>query len=93
MRKKYHEDTGHDRLALLQEHPRPGQPVKVDSRVASPVAMIACAESPPGTTRWTLQMMADRLVELHVVESICLESVRKAVKKTNSNLGSTSGGV
>ena len=93
MRKKYHEDTDHDLRTLLQEHPRPGQPVKVDSRVTSHVAMIACADSPPGTTRWTLQMIADRLVELNVVESICLESVREALKKTNANLGSTSGGV
>jgi hypothetical protein len=45
--------------------------------------MIAGSEAPEGTTRWTLQMIADRLVELKVVDSICIESVRKALKKTN----------
>ena len=93
MRKKYHQSPGHDIGTLLQEQPRPGQPIKVDTRVVSHVTMIACSEAPEGAARWTLQMMADRLVELNVVESICLESVRKALKKTNSNLGSPSGGV
>jgi putative transposase len=81
--KKYNESKKNNILDLLQEKLRPGQPVKVDSRVASHVAMIAGSEAPEGTTRWTLQMIADRLVELKVVDSICIESVRKALKKTN----------
>lgn len=83
VRKKYQEHKGNDILALLQEKPRSGQPAKVDSRMAAHVAMIACSEAPAGATRWTLQLIADRLVELHVVDSICVESVRKALKKTN----------
>jgi putative transposase len=83
VRKKYNESKKNNILDLLQEKLRPGQPVKVDSRVASHVAIIACSEAPEGTTRWTLQMIADRLVELKVVDSICIESVRKALKKTN----------
>jgi putative transposase len=83
VRKKYNESKKNNILDLLQEKLRPGQPVKVDSRVASHVAMIAGSEAPEGTTRWTLQMIADRLVELKVVDSICIESVRKALKKTN----------
>ena len=93
MRKKYQQSQGCDIVTLLQEQPRPGQPIKVDARVVSHVTMLACSEAPEGAARWTLQMMADRLVELNVVESICLESVRKALKKTNSNRGSPSGGV
>jgi hypothetical protein len=42
---------------------------------------------PTGAARWTLQLIADRLVELKVVEAICLESVRKALKKMPSNPG------
>jgi transposase len=87
VQKKYHENKGNPILALLQEKRRPGQPVKVDSRIAAHVAMIACSEAPTGAARWTLQLIADRLVELNVVDSICLESVRKALKKTNSNPG------
>lgn len=83
VRKKYHEHKGNNILDLLQEKPRSGQPVKVDSRMAAHIAMIACSEAPAGATRWTLQLIADRLVELKMVDSICIESVRKALKKTN----------
>jgi len=83
VRKQYHASTDKNILALLQEKPRPGQPIKVDSRVAAHVAMIACSEAPTGAARWTLHLIADRLVELQVVDAICGESVRKALKKTN----------
>jgi transposase len=81
LRKKYARRQGQPILALLQEAPRPGQPVKVDTRVAAHVALIACSAPPTGAARWTLQLIADRLVELNVVETLCLESVRKALKK------------
>jgi putative transposase len=81
VRQQYHASTDKNILALLQEKPRPGQPIKVDSRVAAHVAMIACSEAPPGAARWTLHLIADRLVELQVVDAICVESVRKALKK------------
>lgn len=83
MRKRYADWNHQNILDLLTEKPRPGQPIKVDSRVASHIATIACSDSPIGTTRWTLQMISDRLVELNIVDSICRESVRKALKKTN----------
>jgi putative transposase len=70
VRKKYHEHTGKNILELLQEQPRSGQPVKVDSRMAAHVAMITCAEAPAGAARWTLQLIADRLVELKAVDSL-----------------------
>jgi hypothetical protein len=60
--------------------------------MAAPVAMIACCEAPTGAARWTLQLIADRLVELNVVDSICLERVRQALKQTNSTPGCTSAG-
>ena len=82
VRKRYHQNKGPNILDLLQEKPRPGQPVKVDSGIAAHVAMIACSEAPAGAARWTLQLIADRLIELNVVDSICVESVRKALKKT-----------
>jgi transposase len=83
VRKRYQQSPSKNILELLQEKPRPGQPVKIDTRVESHVAMIACAEVPEGAARWTLHMIADRLVELKVVDSICAESVRKALKKTH----------
>lgn len=82
LRKKYHERTSQHILDLLQEKPRSGQPIKIDTRVESHISLIACSDPPEGSARWTLQMIADRLVTLTVVESICKESVRKALKKT-----------
>jgi transposase len=93
MRRKVQEQRGKNILAVLPDAPRPGQPVKLDSRVAAHIALIACSEAPAGAARWTLQLIAERLVELRVVEGICLESVRQALKKTASNRGGTNGGV
>jgi transposase len=93
MRKKYCQNTSEAILELLKDQPRSGQPRKVDTRVESHVSMIACSDPPKGHTRWTLQMIADKLITLHVVDSICIESVRKALKKTSSNRGSRNAGV
>jgi hypothetical protein len=51
------------------------------------LTMLACAEPPEGYGRWTLQLLADKLVALEVVDSISLPTVRTILKKTNSNLG------
>lgn len=81
LRKKYHARISQSIIEVLQEKPRSGQPIKVDTRVESHISLIACSDPPEGSARWTLQMIADRLVTLQVVESICKESVRKALKK------------
>jgi transposase len=93
MRRKYQEQKGGKVLELLQEAVRPGQPVKLDSRLAAHVAGIACSEAPSGAARWTLELIADRLVELNLVETISRESIRQVLKKTPSSPGSNSGGV
>jgi transposase len=93
MRKKYCRHTSESLLELLKDQPRSGQPRKVDTRVESHVSMIACSDPPEGQARWTLQLIAEKLITLHVVDSICIESVRKALKKTSSNRGSRNAGV
>lgn len=93
MRKKYCHNTAVSILDLLKEPPRSGQPLKVDMRVESHISTIACADPPEGQARWTLQLIAEKLVTLHIVDSICVESVRKALKKTGSNPGSRNDGV
>lgn len=48
---------------------------------------MACGEPPDGRARWTLKLLADQLVECEIVESISAETVRMALKKTNSSRG------
>jgi len=71
----------------LAEQPRSGAPAKIDGRVEATLTMLACSEPPEGYGRWTLQLLAEKLVELEVVDSISLPTVRTALKKTNSNRG------
>jgi transposase len=86
-RKKYQQKGHAPILDLLQEAPRSGRPITLDSRVEAKVAMIACSTPPTGRSRWTLQLIADKLVELAVTDSISHESVRRVLKKTNSSRG------
>jgi len=46
---------------------------------------VACSQPPAGRVRWTLQLLADKLVELEIVDSISTECVRKTLKKTSSS--------
>lgn len=70
-------------LDVLHEAPRSGRPIKIDSSVTAHVTMIACSDPPEGYGRWTLHMIADKLVQLEVIETISHESVRRTLKKTN----------
>ena len=58
---------------------------KVDGRVEAHIIAIACSEAPEGRERWTLQLIADELVRLGVVESISDTAVMDTLKKTKSN--------
>jgi len=48
---------------------------------------MTCSEPPEGHARWSLRLLADRLVELEYVESVCHETVRQTLRKTTSNPG------
>ena len=60
---------------------------KVDGRVEAHIIAIACSEAPEGRERWTLQLIADELVRLGIVESISDTAVMDTLKKTNLSLG------
>ena len=87
VRKKYQQKGQAPILELLHDAPRSGRPITLDSRVEAKVTMIACSTPPTGRGRWTLHLIADKLVELAVTESISPESVRRVLKKTNSSPG------
>lgn len=72
----------------LYEKPRSGRPVtKMTGDVEAHLVVLACSDPPEGYDRWTLRLLADRLVELEVVDSISHTAVAKTLKKTNLSLG------
>tara|TARA_B110000211_G_C13831163_1_gene443601 strand:- start:165 stop:665 length:501 start_codon:yes stop_codon:yes gene_type:complete len=66
---------------------------KLDGVKEANLIKIACSEAPDAASRWTLQLMADKLVELNIVDSIAKETVRQSLKKMNLNHGLKSNGV
>ena len=64
----------------------------LDGRQEARLAALACSEPPAGHARWTMELLAGRLVELRVVESIHPSTVCRALKKMTSSRGSTSSG-
>jgi transposase len=75
--------------AALSRKPqdRPSRPRKLDGRAEARLIAVACSAPPAGRREWTLRLLADRLVELEVVESVSDETVRRVLKKTNSSRG------
>ena len=60
---------------------------KLDGSGEAHLIALACTEAPEGRAGWTLQLLADRLVECEIVESISHETVRQTLKKTHSSRG------
>jgi len=73
--------------AALNPRPRTATPKKLDGEVEAHLIAMACSESPEGSSRWTLRLLADKMVSLGYVDSISHESVRQVLKKTNLSLG------
>lgn len=59
----------------------------LDGAAEARLVQLACSEAPDGHEKWTMQMLADRLVELEVVETVSRETVRTTLKKTNLSRG------
>ncbi len=74
--------------ALDRKHrERPAREIKLDGRAEARLIALACSAPPEGRATWTLQLLADKPVELEVVASISDETVRLALKKTRSSPG------
>jgi putative transposase len=87
VRRRYHQQTYDHIVEILCDKPRLGRPIAFDHKVEANVTMIACSQAPKGCARWPLHLIADKLVQLNVVDSISHESVRSLLKKTNLSLG------
>lgn len=76
-RNKYLE-TG---LDFLTDQPRNGRPIKFDGTQRAKITALACSETPAGRAKWTLQLLADKAVELEFCESLSPSKVREMLKK------------
>ena len=78
--------------ALSRKRPSGRQYRKLDGAQEAQLIAVACSAPPEGRARWTLKLLADKLVALDIVDTIRAECVRTTLKKTNSNRGSSSSG-
>jgi transposase len=75
--------------ATLDRKPQetPSRPRKFDGASEAKLTQLACSEPPAGQARWTIGLLADKLVELKVFESVSKSSVQRSLKKASSSLG------
>jgi len=80
--------------AIERRKPRRQYERKLDGDAEARLITLACSEPPEGRTRWTLQLLADKLVTLEAVDidSISYETVRRVLKKTGLSLGAPNDG-
>ena len=74
-------------VALNHKRTQRPQTKRLDGEAEARLVQLACSEVPDGRERWTMRMLADKLIKLEIVETISDETVRTTLKKTNSNPG------
>jgi len=85
-------EQGFEAALVRKTQGRPSRPRKLDGAAEARLVALACSRPPDGRACWTMQLLADRLVELEVVESVSDETVRRTLKKTRSSRGRRSSG-
>ena len=73
-------------LEFLQDKPRSGRPINYDGEAAAKVTAMACSTPPEGYARWSLRLLADKIIELEILPEISYSQVGRFLKKTNFNL-------
>ncbi len=71
--------------AALHDKPRSGQPCRIDGVARAKITALACSTAPAGRARWTLRLLADKVIELGFCESISHSTVNEVLKKTGSS--------
>jgi len=79
--------------SAINDKPRSGAPPKIDGTIETQVTLLACSEPPEGRSTWTLQLLADKLVELEAIESISTMSIQRILKKAKPSHGRRFDGV
>ena len=85
--KRRYADEGLD--GVLHDHPQANRYRKLDDRGEAHLIALACSDAPEGHDHWTLRLLADKVVELGVVDSLSYETVRLRLKKHSQTLAKT----
>src|SRR5262245_18125297 len=80
-------EQGLEAALVRKKQDRPSRERKLDGRAEAWLIALACSAPPQGRKEWTMRLLADKLVELEVVDAISDETVRRALKKTRSSRG------
>jgi putative transposase len=86
---KYRE-TG---LQILHDQPRSGRPIEIDGSQRAKITALACSDPPEGYAKWSLRLLADKVVEMRYCDHISHTEVATILKKTNSSHISSALGV
>ncbi len=80
--------SNHDIHSYLTRKKRetPPVPAKVDGKVEAQIVALACSKAPDGRVKWTLRLLAEKAVDLHIVDSISYVRVQQILKKRNISL-------
>lgn len=79
-------ELGLEAALLRKKREQPAREKILDGKKEARLIAVSCSEPPKGRSRWTLQLLADRLVELEIVESISASTICRTLKKTNFDL-------
>ena len=85
-------EQGFEAALCRKKQDRPSRERKLDGAAEARLIALACSGPPRGRACWTMQMLADELVELEVVDSVSDETVRRVLQKTRSSRGGRSSG-
>ena len=79
-------------LSFMEDKPRSGRPVRLSAEQKAQITAIACSQPPEGYARWSLRLLADRIVELELIEQISHTEVGRVLKKMNCSLNAKGSG-
>jgi len=78
-------EQGLEAALQRKKQEKPSRECILDGESEARLIAIACGQAPAGRAKWTMQLLAEKMVELEIVEGISRETVRQVLKKTNSN--------
>lgn len=85
-------ERGFEDCLRRKRQDRPSRERKLDGTAEARLTTLACSDPPDGRDAWTMQLLADKLIELKVVDAVSDETVRRTLQKTRSSRGSRSSG-